>query len=267
MQNLAAQTEEQQRELHSLRQWHHQVHLKFCRDVYLIQVNEGRHAHLEQPQYALSWKISALRRLPGHRACFDQCAYGCACLDVDGMWRLVRKSTCILTTKRALLQHLSGRCSKDHVHCHLEGSAPGFGRHTTYLENYQPALASVLAASFLQPELPEFWEHAMAVDEQRAASRNLVQLHRKLGHPSTESLVEILESRGASSTVIEAARGYRCVACLRYRKPNKPSPATLKQPKEFGEADQGWRWQGSGTFYGRFGHEVPGGCCGHGREN
>ena len=253
MQNLNAQSEDQQRELHSLRQWHHQVHLKFCRDVYLIQVNEGRHAHLEQPQYALSWKTAALRRLPGHRACFDQCAYGCACLDVDGVWRLVKKSTCMLTTKRALLQHLSGRCSKDHTHCHLEGSAPGYGRRTTYLENYQPALASVLAASFLQPELPEFWDHAMAVDEQRTATRNLVQLmtetkqeavrtvqrlHRNLGHPSTEALVEILESRGASSTVIEAARSYRCVACLRYRKPNKPSPATLKQPKEFGEAVQ-----------------------------
>ena len=91
------------------------------------------------------------------------------------------------------------------------------------------------------------------MDEQRAVSRNLVQLmtdtkqeavrtvqrlHRNLGHPSTESLVEILESRGASSAVLEAARGYRCVACLRYCKPNKPAPANLKQPTEFGEAVQ-----------------------------
>ena len=253
MQNLSAQTEEQRAELQALRQWHHQVHLKFCRDVYLIQVNEGRHAHLEQPMYALSWKTSALKRLPGHRACFDQCAYGCACLDQDNVWRLVKKPTCLLTTKRAVLQALSRRCSKDHNHCHLEGTAQGYGRRTTYLENYQPALASVLAASFFSPELPQYWEHALVVDEQRAASRNLIQLmtdtkqeavrtvqrlHRNLGHPSTEALVEILESRGASTAVIEAAKGYKCVACLRYRRPNKPSPSTLKQPKEFGEAVQ-----------------------------
>lgn len=213
---------------------------------------EGRHAHLEQPQYALSWKTAALKRLPGYQACFDQCAYGCACLDTDNVWRLVKKSTCILTTKRAVLEALSKKCSKDHIHCHLEGHAPGYGRRT-YLENYQPALASVLAASLAVPEVPQFWEHAFVVDEQRAVSRNLVQLmtdtkqeavrtvqrlHRNLGHPSTESLVEILESRGASAAVLEAARGYRCVACLRYRKPNKPAPANLKQPTEFGEAVQ-----------------------------
>ena len=45
-----------------------------------MQVNDGRHygrhAHVEQPLHALSWKTSALKRLPGHRACFDQCALG-----------------------------------------------------------------------------------------------------------------------------------------------------------------------------------------------
>ena len=158
------------------------------------------------------------------------------------MWRLVKKATCILPTKRAVLEALSKKCSKDHLHCYLEGHAPGYGRRTTYLENYQPALASVLAASLAVPEVPQFWEHALVVDEQRAVFRNLVQLmadtkqeaartvqrlHRNLGHPSTESLVEILESRGASTAVLEAARGYRCVACLRYRKPNKPAPANL----------------------------------------
>ena len=87
----------------------------------------------------------------------------------------------------------------------------------------------------------------------------------EFARPSTESLVEILESRGASSTVIEAAQGYRCVACVRYRKPNKPSPATLKQPKEF---DVMWIKDGDGNLVnGRLGHEVPGGGGGFGREN
>ena len=57
-----------------------------------MRTNEGRHCHLEQPRYALSWKTFAIEVMPGHWAILDQCAYGCCCLDTDGQWRLVKKN-------------------------------------------------------------------------------------------------------------------------------------------------------------------------------
>ena len=48
MQNISATTPQRREQLQQLRDWHHRVHLRFCRRVYLKQVNEGRHAHLEQ---------------------------------------------------------------------------------------------------------------------------------------------------------------------------------------------------------------------------
>ena len=96
MQNLAAREPDQQDALHELRLWHHDVHLDFVRTIYLHQIDHGRHAHLEQPAYALSWRTKALKSLPGWWCLFDQCMYGCMCLHVDGRWLPARKSTVIL---------------------------------------------------------------------------------------------------------------------------------------------------------------------------
>ena len=76
MQSLAARTAEQQEELQGLREWHHATHLKFNQKAYETQVKNGAHAHLEQPAGALSWRTTALSKLPGYKARFDQCRYG-----------------------------------------------------------------------------------------------------------------------------------------------------------------------------------------------
>ncbi len=106
--------------------------------AYLCQVRNGAHAHLEQPAFALSWKTRALRDLPGFHAVFDQCQYGAQCLDYDGLWKPVKKTTGIQTTKHYLYKELNLRCPGDHQHCLLEGSAPGLGRRTQFMEDYQP---------------------------------------------------------------------------------------------------------------------------------
>ena len=62
------------------------------------------------------------------------------------------------------------------------------------------------------------------------------RLHRNLGHPKPEALVELLQSRGASDQVIEAARHFQCTACLRYKRPNQVAPSALRhQAREVGE--------------------------------
>ena len=102
MQSLGRRTPAQLEALRAARQFHHDRHLMFGKKVYLRQVHGGRHAHIEQPKYALSWQTRALRDLPGRRADFDQCRYGSMCLDTDNVWRPARKSASILTTKQAV---------------------------------------------------------------------------------------------------------------------------------------------------------------------
>ena len=132
----------------------HEIHLNFVKTAYHCQVRNGAHAHVEQPAFALSWKTRALRDLPGFYAIFDQCQYGAQCLDTDGVWKPVKKATAIQTTKHYLYKELDKRCPGDHEHCKLEGSAPGLGRRTQFMEDYQPGLSSVIAACLVFDEVP-----------------------------------------------------------------------------------------------------------------
>ena len=136
----------------------------------------------------------------------------------------------------ALYQQFQFRCDGSHEHCPLEGHAKGFGMRTKYLEKYQPAFATVLAAALLATEVPTIMDFVGAVAEDRQhpgelikllaenrqdAVRRVQRLHRNLGHPSASKLVELVEARGASKTVIDVAKDYKCVAGLRYHKPNR----------------------------------------------
>ena len=226
----------------------------------MIQVLGARHAHVEQPRYALSWKTKALKHLPGYDASFDQCMYGAVCMNEQGLWLPVRKSTTIRTTKKTVYEVLSLRCDGSHQHCSLEGSAVGFGRRTRYMEDFQPCFAASLATALTTIEEPHHWEvgFAVAIEDERKemgelvklksefhqeAVRTVQKLHRNLGHPSIQSLVELLESRGASQTVIDVAKQYLCAACSKYKKPNQAAPSTFKQSKQFNavlQADVFW---------------------------
>ena len=266
MQNLAARSPEQKVALQELREWHHEIHLNFVKKAYLTQVRNGAHAHLEQPLHVLSWKTRALRHLPGFFTMFDQCQYGSRCLDTDGLWKLVKKPTAILTTKRFLFNEMSRRCPGDHPHGLLEGSAPGLGRRTQYLEDYQPGLSAVLAACLLFDEPPVITDFIGAVNEEKAQMSGIVQLltenkgeavrtvqrlHRNLGHPDNKKLTELLSSRGASEVVLEVARKFHCVACQRYHKPNSPSPAQVATSTIFNDtlqADVFWIKLGDKKF-------------------
>ena len=133
---------------------------------------------------------------------------------------------------------MSLRCDGGHPHCLLEGSAPGFGRRTQYLEDYQPGLVAVPSACLMFDEAPTITDFIGGVNEEKEQMSGIVQLltenkaeavrtvqrlHRNLGHPDNKKRTELLASRGASETVLEVARKFHCVACLRYHKPNSPA--------------------------------------------
>ena len=259
MQNISATTEERQAALGAHRDWHHRVHLRFVRRVYMKQITEGRHAHIEQPTQALSWGTSSLRGLPGLHCRFHQCQYGSVCMDTDGIWKPVMKDTTILSSKQTMAQTMNRLCDHSHEHCQLEGHLTGFlpRSRTSYLEDYQPALATTLATVMMKDEGPCQWSHGYAVAEHQQvgklaqlhaegkaeALRTVQRLHRGLGHPSTQALVELLQVRGASQTVLEVAASYQCAACQRYKRPNQPAPAAVPTATEFNQqlqADVMW---------------------------
>lgn len=90
-----------------------------------------------------------------------------------------------------------------------------------------------------------------AVHAQEAV-RVVQRLHRNLGHPTTEQLLLLLQSRGASDQVLQAARDYTCISCQRYRKPNSAAPAAVPTAKDFNQqvqADILWI-KDANPFYG-----------------
>ena len=96
-------------------------------------------------------------------------------------------------------------------------------------------------------------EHALAVGERRQLTGELIKLravhsheairmvqrlHRNLGHPTTEQLLLLLESRGASHQVLQAARDFKCVSCQRYRKPDSAAPSAIPSAKDVNQQVQ-----------------------------
>ncbi len=61
MQEMNAKTPEDKERLKENRRKHHDVHLNFVKQIFVMQAEAGRHAHVEQPAYAKSWKTRALR--------------------------------------------------------------------------------------------------------------------------------------------------------------------------------------------------------------
>jgi len=52
-------------DLQERRHYDHEVHLKFCRRLYLRQVHRGAHAHVEHPKGSLAWETPALNNFAG----------------------------------------------------------------------------------------------------------------------------------------------------------------------------------------------------------
>lgn len=95
-------------------------------------------------------------------------------------------------------------------------------------------LSPLLWRKVLLPKNSESWKYRLAVNEQKVVTNSIIilvikvkqdarstvqRLHRNLGHPSSQAFYNMVESRGASTAVLEIAKAYRCVACLRYHKP------------------------------------------------
>ena len=244
MQNLGCRSMDQKETLILKRQEHHSVHLCFVKRVYMAQVQGARHAHVEQPRYAGRPRLSVpclatlLRLISVSMALSAWMIMELGCLwrrplafrlqsepsTTSWIWSVLVIT--VIAHWKVLWQGLDG--------------GQGSWKIST----------STLAAALATVEEPLTWEHGFALEEEKKelgelvklhathrqdALRTVQRLHRNLGHPSQQALVELLMSRGASDEVISAAKDYLCAACSKYKKPNAAAPSSFKQSKEFNE--------------------------------
>ena len=97
----------------------------FAISICFLQLQEGRHYVLENPQASRMWQLFHMARLWNHPrtviATCDQCMYGLK--DPAGMY--TRKSTTFACSSELIARRLRKRCDKSHSHAQLMGSVHG----------------------------------------------------------------------------------------------------------------------------------------------
>ena len=143
LQNLNALTEDKKFALEAERDYEEKIHLRFVRRGYEKQYREGRHGGVEQPAHARSWGTKTFLQLSGEPCALDQCAYGAALPDENGVLTLIKKPTRLQFVARLLHR----RCTQDHEHLPIEGSSPGIGNRAAASAAYQEGLCEGIAES------------------------------------------------------------------------------------------------------------------------
>lgn len=240
----------------------HDTHLVFAAVVYQAQYRAGRHATFEHPKKSRAWKTKAMSKLCGHFVNIDQCELGLELPNDKGQILPVMKPTTLLTTKKHTANFMSQFvCSGTREHTHCEGWIPGQGRRSKLAEDYPWFMAECLAQCMCHREdgdddiyVAEHGDRELQ-DEERdkselpltkeredeletiKANRELrkqvggravdyvARLHKNMGHPSSATLVKMLNEVQATDNVIEAAKKYVCRNCYHRARPGQVPPS------------------------------------------
>ena len=279
LQNINVDTEEKKQALQADRDFQENTHLRMCRRGYLKQLREGRHAAIEQPKTAASWRTTTWRSLTGYDAIFDQCQYGCTLPDENGEEQYIRKPTTVRCTDEDMAKHLTRHCSDDHYHLPIEGSSPGLGNRAEAAGIYQVGLCYAFCQAIDHTVTTDYAEYAYAGDEEpssmeveepagddagdpedvvrpprgilkrltdtdnQQAKRTVQRLHRNLGHPTNGELVRLLQTKNAAEPLLQAARDLECNLCDLHRRPASVPVSSLPRQGTFNtrvQADTLW---------------------------
>ena len=171
MQQVNIHNEVRIQNLHERREVDYATHLAIYKKLYYKQVRRGDHAHVEHPAWSLAWDTRNFKNLPGHRAIFEQCAYGATAEADDGSILPIKKITRLQTTTWAIYQLMSKRCDGLHHHQRLEGR-----NRCRKAEDYQQELAATLVHGLLINEGLNEQIYAVYDDD-----KALIGVLRKLG--------------------------------------------------------------------------------------
>jgi hypothetical protein len=139
LQNLNLHPLEQIEALEAERDFLEATHLTMCKKSFMKQKREGRHAGLEHPRYALSWKTRTMKSFEadGHESLLDQCEFNTRLPDHQGVWQLIKKPTRLRWSAYQPAQEMSVLCQGNHEHLPIEGSSPKIGNRARASGSYQ----------------------------------------------------------------------------------------------------------------------------------
>ena len=254
MQNFARQTEAQKRALLMKRRAAVRTTLTFAYEVFLLAIELGIFVTIENPAQSVIWKthpISELRGAGIHDVLVERCQTGLVATDENGCTGPVRKATLLKTTSTNMVRalYLPCTCTVAHVQVLKE------------VQNYEPGFVR-LAKRAIQRDMEETWARRQAAnimmmedmetvpdgqqaieannrDLLRKAGRNAVltvaKLHKQLGHPGRERLLEAVRSSQLGPQVLQAARGYRCSVCEQHSTNALARPGALPSTTAFNQ--------------------------------
>ena len=146
LQNLNLHTLEQIEALEAERDFLEATHLTMCKKSFMKQKREGRHAGLEHPRYALSWKTRTMKSFEadGHESLLDLCEFNTRLPDHQGVWQLIKKPTRLRWSAYQPAQEMSVLCQGNHEHLPIEGSSPKIGNRARASGSYQQGLCDAI---------------------------------------------------------------------------------------------------------------------------
>ena len=178
------------------------THLEFVVELYHEQLARGLHFFHEHPATAASWKepcVQALLRDDRVSSVIgDMCQQGMTAPDDQGLHRPVKQPTRWMSSSECILHRLSARCSGDHSHTVLRGSAPGYGSRTARAAEYPRKLCKSILRVIASQKLRDGHgvpEHVQtSIDQGRSA---------RLGAAEQEATPELQELASLAQAAAE----------------------------------------------------------------
>ena len=215
------------------------------------QLEQGGEIGWEWPNINGGWQLPELRALRDllqqrqklHTVRVDGCAYGLK----NSRGVPLKKPWRILTSSQTMASLLECRCPGDHDHEECLG-----GKEARDSGFYPKKMCDVIFKATMSivnnttngpfPQVYPVFEDTLAEDpkmdkhlapltekEKSAASKTLMKLHRRTGHPSNSALAGCLRHRGAHPEIIEMAKKHQCPECQELRLAELNPSSSLQQ--------------------------------------
>ena len=260
MQSLACRTEAQKQDLLRRRRRAMKRTLKFVYEIFLLCIEMGTHATIEHPRRSLMWQTPPINQLQGpgiFDTVVDRCRTGLTAKDEHGNWGPVRKQTLLRTTSANLFNAMSLQCTCQVPHVQMAGKAAALKD----MQNYEQGFVSI-ASRAIQKDLEETWarrqaasimmmedvevvpdgQHAVEAlnkDLVRKVGRNnvltIAKLHKQLGHPGKDHLLEAVRASQLGTKMMQAAREYKCSICEQHSSSSLARPGSLSTTTSFNQ--------------------------------
>ena len=264
LQSFNSKTPYQRAQLAAKRE-EHRTPLRFVRDASIRQRERGGALLGENPKPSLAWREplieEAFEGMPSTTC--DMCMFN---LKIPGD-QYLRKRTTLKGTPE-ILNRCSRMCDGRHQHAHVFGTCKIQGKWTNlssfaggYTASFSRAVIKgaedflvkkreknevfaegdeVPEEQFMEDE-QEFEEEEEGVEDEKDSAEDktkkwkIAQLHRRLGHPTNNTLAKMLQLSGANVEMINMSKTYKCPTCQQVSAPGRyPKQTPVPRTTMFG---------------------------------